>query len=645
MAEREPWWRLPVTIGPYTGPGSSGGGAPWYQGDFATVGPWTGPEGGGIAQLYKSFNKAITDAQRRSRGDQRLSKREKEAVKEQLSEQMIRDLMPGAEARPDLSGRPIELREPRVPSAATGVTIASPPPYAGRAPATGFTLYPPAEGYPGPATGQTISSGPDRTQGPPMSAMRPLEASPTIMVGGERDPMEPPLGTPIDVTGGIQSLFNDPRLEPKAVVPETLVDPRFTDPNLPKAATPLEEFITKDPRYETDPGIRSGPEVFNDIYRQMTPPVEYKNGRAMIRDEKGRLVPYTDPSTTTTDPESLVFNATKPVREAAAAVVDKAKAAGRDVVTALTPAEGVTLPADPRLFSATDEARPMLGPPIPPELAAPVQGPPMPYEMQPGLTVPSTEVLPAATEEKPVVAPAIAEPALVQLDPTKLPGVSTETSTGALTPADYINQMKQYFPDLDFENNPKQALADANARRDLERTKMLAQLTLAGGMVMGAGKSWEGLGKGFLGAAETYDKGFEKYQNALQDSADRWGEQNKARQAYDLARTTAGLDLYTKTMEQERADRREVMKAQNDRLWDIWKFTEETKRTDVKQSREDIYRKFQPLFKAVEPLPDPTLDPAEDERRTKERQRLTREYEKSIREGELLTHVPDTVDQ
>ncbi|HEX6093723.1 MAG TPA: hypothetical protein VFZ07_10245 [Dongiaceae bacterium] len=184
--------------------------------------------------------------------------------------------------------------------------------------------------------------------------------------------------------------------------------------------------------------------------------------------------------------------------------------------------------------------------------------------------MPTDSVPPAPAEEPAPAAAAEVDP----LAPSPPPGFGT-IATGALTLDDYMKQMSQYYPDLDF-SNPKQAIADANAKRDLDRTALLAQLQVAGGMLAGAGKSWEGLGKGFLGAAESYDKGFQKYQNALQDSADRYAKESQAKQSYDLARRGAALDLYSKSIGTNK-----------DRTFDIWKFTEEGKRDELKRRDEN----------------------------------------------------------
>ena len=152
--------------------------------------------------------------------------------------------------------------------------------------------------------------------------------------------------------------------------------------------------------------------------------------------------------------------------------------------------------------------------------------------------------------------------------------------------------MEATYPDLDFQNNPKQALADANAARDLERTAMLAQLQVAAGMVSGAGKSWEGLGAGFANAGAQYDKGFTKYQNALQDSADRYAEQQEKAMTYDTARRKAALDLYSSEQTIRAENARTYWSKQQDRNWDLTKLGVEEKRAARKEVLDAVQHQF-----------------------------------------------------
>lgn len=119
-----------------------------------------------------------------------------------------------------------------------------------------------------------------------------------------------------------------------------------------------------------------------------------------------------------------------------------------------------------------------------------------------------------------------------------------DTSSAEQDIFDYYSTIDTLFPAYDT-SNPKQDAADAYAERANERTALLAQLALGGAMVAGSGKSWEGMGKGFIGMAGMYDQGYERYQKALQTSADRYASTQKDAQGYDLAKRQAALELYT----------------------------------------------------------------------------------------------------
>ena len=109
---------------------------------------------------------------------------------------------------------------------------------------------------------------------------------------------------------------------------------------------------------------------------------------------------------------------------------------------------------------------------------------------------------------------------------------------------DYLKMMEQIYGPTQY-SNPAQDRADAEAERQNKRTGLLAQLALAGGMAQGAGGAWEGVGQGFLNAASVYDKGFARYQAALQSSADRYGRDAIRQQTVDVAKKKAAFDLWT----------------------------------------------------------------------------------------------------
>ena len=214
-----------------------------------------------------------------------------------------------------------------------------------------------------------------------------------------------------------------------------------------------------------------------------------------------------------------------------------------------------------------------------------------------------------------------------------VPGIDT----GALSLDDYMTKMKQAFPDRNWDNNPAQALADANAKRDLERTSLLAQLSFASGIVSGAGKSWEGLGTGFANAAGTYDKGFEKYQNALQDSADRYQRKQETEMAYDTARRQAALGLYTSAQTQSAENARLVQKEIWDRQGDVLKMNVETEREGAKLDRNTVNAYYAKIIDTLKPDADDTDEQAAA--KVAQTERVKKEWQLAIQKGEVTSYV------
>lgn len=114
-----------------------------------------------------------------------------------------------------------------------------------------------------------------------------------------------------------------------------------------------------------------------------------------------------------------------------------------------------------------------------------------------------------------------------------------------------IDTLSKYFGDPDLAN-PKQDKADAYAERDKNRTALLAQLAFAAGLTKSGGAGWEGIAQGFGDAAGVYDKGFQRYQSALQDSADRYAKNSDQKANRKLQITKAGIDLAQSQAEMER---------------------------------------------------------------------------------------------
>lgn len=107
--------------------------------------------------------------------------------------------------------------------------------------------------------------------------------------------------------------------------------------------------------------------------------------------------------------------------------------------------------------------------------------------------------------------------------------------------------------------NPKQDKADQFADREMKRTALLAQLAFASGLTKAGGAGWQEVGEGFSAAAGVYDKGFQRYQSALQDSADRYAASNEKTQNKKIAIAKTRVDI---AQEQQK----NMMKTWEDRM-------------------------------------------------------------------------------
>ncbi len=368
------------------------------------------------------------------------------------------------------------------------------------------------------------------------------------------------------------------------------------DPRLQPKIVDIPAEIRK--RIEQSPKVKAPiPEAIKSIYETITPSVEYKDGKPYIRDENGTLRPYTSvltegPGWPDWMPDWITGGEEAPPTEV---LEDR-----------LTRERGGVPMADRRREHPTETG--------------------VPTTLPPDETEPPT----TAAEEPPALSP--------------FPGTTTETATGALTLDQYLAKMKEVYPDLDF-SNPKQAEADANARRDLDRTAMLAQLSMAAGMVKGAGASWQGIGEGFAGAGGAYDKGFQKYQQALQDSADRYGKQQEVQMTYDTARRKAALDMWTTTEQAAREDQRSIWSEENKRRWDYWKVGQENKRAAATLSHQDIRDYFSKDLEQTKPPSDPSIySPEELAERAKKHDAIMRAMQRSFIRGEVVRPEDTDVD-
>lgn len=157
--------------------------------------------------------------------------------------------------------------------------------------------------------------------------------------------------------------------------------------------------------------------------------------------------------------------------------------------------------------------------------------------------------------------PDIPQSVIERTAPYELPTVEEAATTpppqGGLTEgiAPYLQELERLYGTPNAAN-PAQDAADANAKRDAERTRLLAQLAFAGGLTKAGGAGWAPIGEGFMDAAGVYDKGFKRYQDALQDSADRYTKRMARAEDIDFAKKDAALKLYSA----ERSDARDRIK-------------------------------------------------------------------------------------
>jgi hypothetical protein len=134
------------------------------------------------------------------------------------------------------------------------------------------------------------------------------------------------------------------------------------------------------------------------------------------------------------------------------------------------------------------------------------------------------------------------------------------------------------------------------AEKEMQRTKLMARLALAGGLTAAGGGSWTALGQGFMNAAQAYDSGHQRYLNALQSGAQMHRRQQQSDYENQLNRTNSVIDLYTSF---ESADAK-AAKAEADKR---------------RQSRKDRLDEFQWMTD----VGDNVIDPAERAKEIKRR--------------------------
>jgi hypothetical protein len=655
MADKEPWFNLPISIG-----GFGEGSKPWVDSSLS-VGPYVGPGADSVPRgiaalkyLAKKYGPAAqAKGRKRSRGKGSKEARDNplgvlralhSSLTDVLSSEPIVAYRPpdrpmpggrllgpderassgrgdvpmvmetGVNLRPaeDFQGPPTPDADPNAintglvaqpPFRAAITQGAQPPPPANYSPQGLASLVTPARlpsgrGGDVPATldtGLNLRPAPSEQFGPP------IPSSPPVTVGAN--------GPALQSSTGILSVLN----------PTEVVEDRLTR----AYPTPAIAAGTPTAPYEQSPSVAAGTPLagYPDVVPGATPAPLPEEGRSIsnfFSDLWKPIHPRVYP------PDAAGGLAGRPMPEE----VWQAEHQGDPAVTAGNILIGdyhdrsrghkptlVEDAVDPLSVQKVVDAAPYRAPPITTKGTQQVPyshfGPELPGAtvVAPDASTPPSEA-PSTDPNAPVTDPTTDpnDPNYIPpIDTAGLPG-SQEASTGALSFDDYLVKIQKAYPDLDFSNNPKQALADANAKRDLDRTALLAQLSLAAGMVSGAGKSWEGIGAGFADAGKQYGEGFKRYQDALQSAADRYADQQDKRMTYDMARRKAALDLFSDAETRRSEDARTLWKAREDRKWDVTKLLHEDQQAGLKRNTEvaqHLFDKELELMKPTAENPEP----------------------------------------
>lgn len=112
--------------------------------------------------------------------------------------------------------------------------------------------------------------------------------------------------------------------------------------------------------------------------------------------------------------------------------------------------------------------------------------------------------------------------------------------------ADIMQQkalINSIYPERPVDNSA-QDKADAELEKDRSRSSSEAMLALMAGIAQGSGGIWTGVGRGLAGAGQAYEDGFNRYQKALQNKADRVKSNNDTAYNDQVGRTDAAVKLY-----------------------------------------------------------------------------------------------------
>jgi hypothetical protein len=653
MADKEPWFNLPISIG-----GFGEGSKPWVDTSLS-VGPYVGPGSDsvprGIAALKYLAEKygpaGQAKGRKRSRGRGSKEARDNPLGVLRALHSSLTDVL---SSEPIVAYRPPDRPMPGGRLLGTDERASSGRGDAPMVMETGVNLRPAEDfqGPPMPAARLPSGRGGDvpmvmdtgLNQRPPdavsqgiasvLDQGRPMPSGPVDIGLPEfgYQPQSQGPDRPIDVTSGapvapVTVGANGPALQSSTGILSVLNPTEVVEDRLTRAyPTPAIAAGTPTAPYEQSPSVAAGTPLagYPDVVPGATPaplPEESHSISNILSDLWKPIHPRVYP------PDAAGGLAGRPMPEE----VWQAEHQGDPAVTAGNIIIGdyhdrsrghkptlVEDAVDPLSVQKVVDAAPYRAPPITTKGTQQVPyshfGPELP-----GATViaPDASTPPSEAPSTDPNAPAT-DPTTDPNDPNYIPPIDTaglpgsqEASTGALSFDDYLVKIQKAYPDLDFSNNPKQALADANAKRDLDRTALLAQLSLAAGMVSGAGKSWEGIGAGFADAGKQYGEGFKRYQDALQSAADRYADQQDKRMTYDMARRKAALDLFSDAETRRSEDARTLWKAREDRKWDVTKLRHEDQQAGLKRNTETAQHLFDKELELMKPTaenPEP-LDP------------------------------------
>lgn len=161
---------------------------------------------------------------------------------------------------------------------------------------------------------------------------------------------------------------------------------------------------------------------------------------------------------------------------------------------------------------------------------------------------------------------------------TNLPGVDYGPATSPETPAspgagatttptigDQLQQYKdfidQIYPKADLSETPTQKQAEAYAANEMKRTALLAQLAMSSGILAQAG--YGDVAKGFAAAGSVYDKGFQRYQDALTTKGESEMARRDASYKNDLLRSQAAYKLMA---DQQALNKEEIEKRRKENI-------------------------------------------------------------------------------